>query len=51
MNIEARCLYKGRMEAELEALRVRPNREWMAQHHDLGDLAEIGHTLTVAIAR
>jgi hypothetical protein len=41
------------MEAELDALRVRPiekseegrYRELMAQHHYLGDLAKIGHTL------
>ena len=53
MDIGRRSLYKGRMEAELDALRVRPiekteesrYRALMGQHHYLGDLAKIGHTL------
>jgi hypothetical protein len=45
--------YKGRMQVSLEKLRVRPvsgseearYRELMQQHHYLGDLAKIGHTI------
>jgi hypothetical protein len=51
--MSTRHRYKGRMPANLELLQVRPvlpseearYRELMQQHHYLGDLAKIGHTL------
>ncbi|MCM8595985.1 MAG: hypothetical protein NFV71_11655, partial [Candidatus Accumulibacter sp.] len=53
LNIDPEGLYKWGMQRDLGALAVRliekseeaRYRELMAQHHDLGDLAKIGHTL------
>ena len=53
MDIPRSRVYKERMTAILDALRVRPvskaeevrYRELMQRHHYLGDLAKIGHTL------